>query len=73
MGLSGSVTFAIATLANGAALGTRITGVDQTWKYNAPTGSSGFASAPVPNNGNIYMTGLDGSLLVFSGPGQLVY
>jgi len=73
VGLSGSITFAIATLANGAALGTRITGVDQTWKYNAPTGSAGFASAPVPNNGNIYMTGLDGSLLVFSGPGQLVY
>ena len=73
VGLTGSVTFAIATLANGAAEGTRITGVDQTWKYNAPTRSLGFASAPVPNNGNIYMTGLDGSLLVFSGPGRLIY
>jgi outer membrane protein assembly factor BamB len=71
VGLSGAVNFLVATLANGYALATRITGIDQTWKYNGD--SYGFASAPVVNNGNVYLTGLDGNMYVFSVPGRPVY
>ena len=70
VGLCGSINFAVATLANGSAEATRITGIDQTWKYD--TDGYGFASAPVANNGNVYMTGLDENLHVFSTPGRPV-
>jgi outer membrane protein assembly factor BamB len=71
VGLSGSVNFAVATLSNGSAEATRITGIDQTWKYN--TDGFGFASAPVTNNGNVYLTGLDDNLHVFSATGRPIY
>jgi len=71
VGLAGSVNFAVATLSNGSAEATRITGIDQTWKYN--TDGFGFAAAPVTNNGNVYLTGLDDNLHVFSASGRPVY
>lgn len=71
VGMCGSINFAVATLANGSAEATRITGIDQTWKYD--TDGYGFASAPVANNGNVYMTGLDQNLHVFSAPGRPVF
>ncbi len=71
VGLAGAINFVVATLSNGAAFASRITGIDQTWKYN--TTGTGFASSPVLNNGNVYITGLDSNLHVFSAPGRLVY
>ncbi|MGH9081232.1 MAG: PQQ-binding-like beta-propeller repeat protein [Acidimicrobiales bacterium] len=70
VGLCGSINFAVATLSNGSVEATRITGIDQTWKYNSD--GFGFASAPVTNNGNVYLTGLDDNLHVFSASGRPV-
>ena len=71
VGLSGAVNFGVATLANGTAIATRITGIDETWKYNGD--GYGIDSSPVINNGNVYVTGLDDNLHVFTAPGRPVY
>lgn len=71
VGLAGAVNFAVATLANGSAFATRVTGIDETWKLN--TDGYGIDSAPVINDGNVYITGLDENLRVFSIPGRPVY
>ena len=69
--MSGAINFSVATLSNGNAIATRITGTDETWRYF--TDGSGFVSAPVVNDGNVYVTGLDANLHVFSAPGHAVY
>ena len=71
VGLAGAVNFAVATLSDGDALATRITGIDQTWKYAGD--DYGFDSSPVLNNGNVYLTGLDGNMYAFTAPGHPVY
>ena len=69
--MAGAVSFDVATLANGTAIATRITGIDETWKYYGDGYS--FDSAPVVNNGNVYLTGLDDNMLVFAVPSRPVY
>ena len=71
VGMSGAVNFAVATMSDGTAIATRITGIDQTWKYYGD--GYGFDSAPVVNNGNVYITGLDDNLHVFAVPSKPVY
>ena len=71
VGMSGAVNFAVATMSNGTAIATRITGIDQTWKYYGD--GYGIDSAPVVNNGNVYITGLDDNLHVFAVPSKPVY
>ena len=71
VGMSGAVNFAVATMSDGTAIATRISGIDQTWKYYGD--GYGFDSAPVVNNGNVYITGLDDNLHVFAVPSKPVY
>ena len=71
VGMSGAVNFAVATMSDGTAIATRITGIDQTWKYYGD--GYGIDSAPVVNNGNVYITGLDDNLHVFAVPSKPVY
>ena len=71
LGLAGSPCIVVATLQNGQAVGNRIGGQETTWKsYGDGTAS---VTAPVVNNGNVFITGLDGNLYVFGTPGRLAY
>jgi hypothetical protein len=69
--MTGADNFVMATLSNGGATGARISGDLRAFNY--PSDGSGFATTPVVNNGNLYLTGLDDNLLVFSVPGNPVY
>ena len=60
-----------ASLQNGEAVGNRIGGQETTWKYYGD--GTPLATAPVVNNGNIFVTGLDGNLYVFGTPGRQAY
>lgn len=71
IGVAGSPRVTIATLKNGEAVGNRISGQETTWKYYGT--HSSIVSAPVINNGTIYVTGLDQDLHVFDTPGTTVY
>ena len=68
VGVAGSPRIVVATLQNGEAVGNRISGQETTWKYFG----SGMAltTAPVVNNGNVFITGLDGNFYVFGTPGR---
>ena len=71
VGLAGSPRIVVATLQNGQAVGNRIGGQETTWK-NYGNGTA-LATAPVINNGDIFVTGLDGNLYVFGTPGRPAY
>ena len=71
LGLAGSPRIVIATLQNGQAVGNRIGGQETTWK-NYGNGTA-LATAPVVNNGDIFVTSLDGNLYVFGTPGRPAY
>lgn len=70
VGISGSTNFIVAETANGVGEASRVTGVDQTWKWNS---SAALASAPTVVNGTVYITGLDMGLHAFTAPGRPVY
>jgi outer membrane protein assembly factor BamB len=70
VGISGALNFMVAETSNGVAEASRVTGADQTWKFNA---SAGFASSPTMVNGVVYVTGLDMALHAFTAPGRPVY
>ena len=71
LGLAGSPRIVVASLQNGEAVGNRIGGQETTWKYYGD--GTPLATAPVVNNGNIFVTGLDGNLYVFGTPGRQAY
>ena len=71
IGLAGSPRIVVATLQNGQAVGNRIGGQETTWKSYG--NGTALATAPVVNNGNIFVTGLDGNLYVFGTPGRQPY
>jgi outer membrane protein assembly factor BamB len=71
VGLCGSVNFVVATRSDGSAEASRTTGIDQTWAL--PSDGSAIVSSPVVNDGDVYLTGLDDNLRVFSVPGRPVY
>ena len=71
LGVAGSPRIVVATLKNGQAVGNRIGGQETTWKYYGD--GTALATAPVVNNGNIFVTGLDGNLYVFGTPGRPAY
>ena len=71
LGLAGSPRIVVATLQNGQAVGNRIGGQETTWKYYG--NGTALATAPVVNNGDIFVTGLDGNLYVFGTPGRPAY
>lgn len=71
VGLAGSPRIVVATLRNGEAVGTRIGGQETTWKYYG--NGKALATAPVVNDGNVFVTGVDGNFYVFGTPGRAVY
>jgi outer membrane protein assembly factor BamB len=71
IGLAGSPRIVVATLQNGQSVGNRIGGQETTWK-NYGNGTA-LGTAPVINNGDIFVTGLDGNLYVFGTPGRPAY
>ena len=71
LGLAGSPRIVVATLQNGQAVGNRIGGQETTWKYYG--NGTALTTAPVVNNGDIFVTGLDGNLYVFGTPGRPAY
>ena len=71
LGLAGSPRIVIATLQNGQAVGNRIGGQETTWKSYGD--GTALATAPVVNNGDVFITGLDGDLYVFGTPGNPAY
>ena len=71
LGLAGSPRIVVATLQNGQAVGNRIGGQETTWKEYG--NGTALATAPVVNNGDIFVTGLDGNLYVFGTPGRPAY
>ena len=71
LGLAGSPRIVVASLQNGEAVGNRIGGQETTWTYYGD--GTPLATAPVVNNGNIFVTGLDGDLYVFGTPGRQAY
>jgi outer membrane protein assembly factor BamB len=71
LGLAGSPRIVVATLQNGQAVGNRIGGQETTWKSYGD--GTALATAPVVNNGDVFITGLDGNLYVFGTPGKPAY
>lgn len=71
VGLCGWVNVVVATRSDGSAEASRTTGIDQTWAL--PSDGSAIVSSPVVNDGDVYLTGLDDNLRVFSVPGRPVY
>ena len=71
LGLAGSPRIVVASLQNGQAVGNRIGGQETTWKYYG--NGTALATAPVVNDGDIFVTGLDGNLYVFGTPGRPAY
>jgi len=71
VGLAGSPRVVVATLANGQAVANRLSGQETTWKYFGD--GQALASAPVVNDGNVFITGVDGNLYAFGTPGRAIY
>lgn len=67
LGLAGSPCIVVATLKNGQAVGNRIGGQETTWKYYGD--GTALATAALVDNGNIFVTCLDGNLYLFGTPG----